>query len=411
MREITETGKTETGKTETGRQVCLACRARLSGKWLMELENLPASAQDIPGAEDLETDKGICLRLVQCPNCGLVQFPCEPVTYYRDVIRAGGGSSTMTELRRRQYRDLIQNYGLEGGRLIEVGCGQGEFLNILKEFPVQAFGVEHREELVIRARSQGLCVQRGFAGGADIRFDEGPFDGFLSFNFLEHQPDPGAMLDCIYENLNSGGIGLITVPSFEYILQYNGYYELIRDHLAYYTFGTLRRLLESHGFEVLEEEMVNRDTLSVIVRKVTGAVSGSPGLEAGIECFNADVSGLEKSYHRIQNQINELLQEYQGKGKSLAVWGASHQGFTLTATTRLKDEITAIIDSAPFKQGRYAPASHVPIISPDQALKESVDGILIVAPGYTEEIAGIIRRRFGEQADIYTLRSSDIEKI
>ena len=46
-------------------------------------------------------------------GCGLVQFDCEPVEYYRDVIRAGGFSKTMVELRRYQYRNLIKNYDLE----------------------------------------------------------------------------------------------------------------------------------------------------------------------------------------------------------------------------------------------------------------------------------------------------------
>ena len=41
-----------------------------------------------------------------------------------------------------------------------------------------------------------------------------------------------------------------TVPSFEYIMDHNSYYELIRDHLAYYTFETLTPLLERNGFQV-----------------------------------------------------------------------------------------------------------------------------------------------------------------
>lgn len=59
-------------------------------------------------------DKGVTLHLRQCSGCGLVQFDCEPVPYYRDVIRAGGGSSTMRELRTTQYRHLIETYHLEG---------------------------------------------------------------------------------------------------------------------------------------------------------------------------------------------------------------------------------------------------------------------------------------------------------
>ncbi len=50
-------------------------------------------------------------------------------------------------------------------------------------------------------------------------------------------------------------------------MEQDSWYELIRDHLAYYTFDTLRFLMEKNGFEVLEQEVVNRDTLSVVVRK------------------------------------------------------------------------------------------------------------------------------------------------
>lgn len=53
--------------------------------------------------------------------------------------------------------------------------------------------------------------------------------------------------------MTEGAVGLVTVPSLEYSLKHDGYYELIRDHVAYYTLDTLRYLMEHHGFEVLEE--------------------------------------------------------------------------------------------------------------------------------------------------------------
>ena len=70
-----------------------------------------------------------------------------------------------------------------------------------------------------------------------------------------------------------------------------------------------------------------------------------------------------------------------------------------------------IIDSAPFKQGRYAPASHLPIVAPDHFRQEPVDVVLIVAPGYTGEIAEIIRRRFSPCPRILTLRTDRIEEL
>ena len=101
----------------------------------------------------------------------------------------------------------------------------------------------------------------------------------------------------------------------------------------------------------------------------------------------------------------------EAEGKRLAVWGASHQGFTLAATTGLKDSACYIIDSAAFKQGRFAPSSHLPIVAPEHFFEEPVDAVLIVAPGYSDEIAGIIRERFGKNVCVMTLRTDHIEYL
>lgn len=390
---------------------CIACGGLISGKPLLVFENMPASAQDIPDYAELSKDCGINLNLHQCRSCGLVQFDCEPVDYYRDVIRSGGFSTTMVELRRSQYEHLITKYQLQGKKFIEVGCGRGEFLSVLGQFPVEGYGIEHRDDLVRTAREQGLSVWQGFAESTEMKLNgdmgNSPYDVFLSFNFLEHQPDPVTMLRCIGNNLSDDGMGLITAPSLEYILEHNGYYELIRDHLAYYTFDTLRYVLLLGGFEVLEEELVNRDTLSVIVKK---AGKRELGEIKPVYC-PIDVSGLVQSRSLIDHEVNDLVDRLHRQNKSLAIWGASHQGFTLASTTRLGDKVLYMIDSAPFKQGRYAPGSHIPIVSPEHFMDEPADAILIVAPGYTEEIAVSIRERFGMDVQILTLRSSHIESL
>lgn len=394
-------------------KICIVCGRPLGEKPLMFLGDMPASAQDIPVRDELEEEHGITLSLHQCKSCGLVQFDCEPVTYYKDVIRSGGFTTTMVNLRRGQYRHFIETYHLEGKKLIEAGCGQGEFLSVLSEFPVKAYGIENRESLVRLAREKGLTVWKQFAKEGEVLAPDdgsasGPYDGFLSFNFLEHQPDPVGMLRCIADNLSVDGVGLITVPSLEYILQYDGYYELIRDHLAYYTFDTLGYAVEKAGFEVLEKEMVNRDTLSVIVRK--RKQTSRPAEAAGPQTA-VDISGLKESLDTIGREMEELAEELHGRGKKLAIWGASHQGFTLASTTAIGRFARYIIDSAPFKQGKFAPSSHLPIVSPDHFPADPVDAILIVAPGYTDEIAGIIKEKFGRNVEILALKSNHLERI
>ena len=404
---------------------CIACGRILPETSLFELTSAPASAQDIPDAKEVQNDEGVTLHLRQCSGCGLVQFDCEPVAYYRDVIRAGGGSSTMRELRASQYRHLIETYHLEGKTFFEAGCGRGEFLKFLQEFPVEIYGMEHKADLVEMARKEGLRVWREFPEREDQRFGhspeasmlpesgwsvpEKPFDVFLSFNFLEHQPRPDIMLKAIWNNLAEDGMGLVTVPSLEYILEKGSYYELIRDHIAYYTFDTLRALLNHCGFEVLEEEMINRDTLSMVVRKMA-----MPETDADVGAKGAGVSiiaPLTEGYEIVTAEVRALTERLAREGKRLAMWGASHQGFTLASTSALGNHLAYIIDSAPFKQGRFAPASHVPIMAPDHYFEEPVDAVLIVAPGYTDEIAGIIKTRFGGKVETMTLRTNRIEHL
>lgn len=369
---------------------CILCDSVLPDIPIISFNNMPASAQDIPDAEDVKEDKGITLKLYQCPRCSLVQLDATPVHYYKNVIRAGGSSTTMKELRKAESKDFIERFDLYGKKILEVGCGQGEFLSLWKDFDVQCIGIENSSKLVAQGKANGLNIIHGYMDNPELKLKEGPFDAFCQFNFLEHQPRPNKMLQAIYNNLTEEGVGLITVPSLEYILVHNGYYELIRDHLAYYSESSLKLLFENNGFDVVSLKTVNRDTHEIQVRK-----------RKQINLSNW-ITGYEKLKEDIVKFIND-------NGGETAIWGASHQGFTLIPSMHLEPFVKCIIDSATFKQGRYAPASHIPIVSPIEFREDPTNSIIIVAPGYTDEIYKYIRKEFGDDIVVATLRSDSLE--
>ncbi len=427
---------------------CLACGSELSEP-LFTLPNMPAGAQSMPTEAELAADKGVKLPLCRCPKCGLVQFDCEPVDYYRDAIRVVGLSETMKELRRADYRLLIDKYACGGKKWLECGCGNGDFLKVLAEFDVDIYGTEHGEreyldavqKLCIEGNVPGPHIMRLFPDSAALDIQGAPFDVFCSFNFLEHQPDPKSMLGCIYRNLADGGYGIITVPSFEYIIGEGRYYELVRDHIANYDIHAISKLCESCGFEVLESGFIGiGDTIRLIVRKrvhdaaVTGTEKSIGPEEAGMlnksadsicgaakkvdmtpgdkqvkavsdenaaldaygtkELPPMDVSALSIDYERMSTELAGYMGDLARKGRSAALWGAGHQGFTIASTTALGSNVKYIIDSSPKKQGRFAPASHLRIVSPDEYFKDPVDVIIIAAPGYVREIEQSIRERY-----------------
>lgn len=398
--------------TMTEKRKCIVCGGE-DFSLLMTLDNMPANAQNMPDENGLKDDKPLKLDLCQCKKCGLVQFAVDPVYYYKDVIRAGGGTTTMRNLRHDEYKKLLQamrDNGIEGRRIVEVGCGRGEFLAMWSDLDdedtakLDLMGIENSADLVKTGQNNGLNICKNFAEGDNI-YSEQKFDAFVQFNFLEHQPYPADMLRNIWKNLKDKALGLVTVPSFEYIIENDGYYELMRDHIAYYTIDTMSYLFENNGFKVLNSRFVNRDTIELLVEKVNMPESEV----APSEIKSVDVSNLKENFSEIKAVIEKHVNELNTSGKKLAIWGASHQTFTLAATTELNGKVSYIIDSADFKQGKYSPVSHLLIASSDYFFENPVDEILIVAPGYTDEIAGIIKEKFGDKVRVLTLKDKSIK--
>lgn len=378
------------------------CGARLPEP-VFVLEEAPAGAQILLDKSELGQDRGISLPVCVCEDCGLVQLDVEPVGYYREAIRVVGLSGTMKELRRADYRHLINEYGLAGKKWIECGCGNGDFLKVLEEFDADIYGIEAGHANVLEARA-GLRrtdkehIMEMFADKEYNLIPGGPFDCFLSFNFLEHQPDPMAMLNCMRNNLVPGGIGLISVPSFEYILENGRYYELIRDHIANYDRSSLSELIRRCGFELLELKTIGiGDTIEAVIRKPIDERASvyDKDLERGSD-IKTGLSHFKKDYNSIRDEIAAYMDELKQDGRSIAIWGAGHQGLTIAATTKLADNIRYIIDSSERKQGLYAPVSHVPIVSPEHYFEDPVDVIMITAPGYAAEIEKGIRIRYAD---------------
>lgn len=374
---------------------CRICGTVLNGEPLLRIDNAPACAQDLPIKDNLKDDYGMNLALHQCPFCGLVQFDCEPVIYYRDVIRGGGFSDTIQKLRQNQYRYFINDYHLENKKIIEIGCGEGEFLLPLSDFPVHAFGIENREPLVQKAVDRGLNVWKAFPETPDTIIENAPFDAFMMFNFLEHQPRPNDMMKCIYNNLTENGLGLITVPSFEYVYGKNAYYELMRDHIAYYTEDTLRLLMNNNGFEIIESKIINGNTVSAIIKKRK----------------SIDLTEFADEMTAMKQSLSQFIKEKIKQDKRIAIWGASHEAFMILSTTELGQYTDYIIDSADYKQGKYAPASHIPIFGPDHFFSNPVESIIIIAPEYATEIAKAARGKFGDIIEIYSLHGSDLSAV
>ena len=353
---------------------CRLCGADLEAETLLTIESAPQGAQAFLTAEQLSADGPITLDIRQCPECGLVQACCAPVLNWQHVIRSGGYSPAMSELRRRQVRYFLENYASAGGRVLEAGCGRGDLLEILRDCGATPFGLEASLGAVQAGRARGLEVEHGYPASGQV-IHAGPFDAFLTSNVIEHAVDPRDFLRGLRQNLHPHAVGMVEVPSFERMLEQRRSYDFIADHLSYFTADTLRLALEMTGFEVLEvsrEWWVDDIVAFVRVRPL------------------ADWPGAQQELDSTVAAIREFIDGYPRDGRSVAVWGASHQALTLLALARC-EHVAYVIDSAPFKQGLFAPATHLPVVAPTHLAQDPPAAILVMAAGFSDEVVNSLR--------------------
>ena len=381
------------------RKTCIVCGAELYKKKEFICHDMPASAQKLLTKKDLLEDTPVDFNLCECSGCGLVQFDCEPVSYYKDSTRAGERSKTLIELRKKQYKHLIEMCHLKEKKILEVGAGKGGFLKTLKdmkEYDIQVYGVENNAEFIEYAKEKyGIKLQKCFLGNPNIQIDGGPFDAFVSFAYPARLVNPNAMLRAVYHNLTENGVGLIMVPSLEHLCKPGGFFDITGDHIAYYSNNTLKHLLIKNGFEVLEQGDTAGMYVYAIVRK------------RALLNFNKIWSDVKP----LAGSVRNFVDEHVGKGRKLGIWCAGHYAFTVLSVSGVGSKVSYIIDNAKFKQGMYAPASHVPIVGPEHYALEPVNTILILGPMYVQEIVKEIREKCSKEVVIAVMNRDGIKVI
>ena len=158
---------------------CRVCESICYKDNLLSYSNMPSSAQGFLTIEDLKSDAGSDLFIVQCESCGLIQLDNDPVPYYKEVIRASAFSEEMREFRLKQFKSWVKEFNLTNKKILEVGCGKGEYLEILANSGVNAFGVEFSEQSVNYCNKNNLVVTRGFLGDEGLNLLNQPYDGFI----------------------------------------------------------------------------------------------------------------------------------------------------------------------------------------------------------------------------------------
>jgi SAM-dependent methyltransferase len=198
------------------------------------------------------------------------------------------------------------------------------------------------------------------------------FDAFYSLEVFEHLDDPLKVLKDIYDTLKEDGVGWIEVPNGLTIINKAQYYNILPDHLNYYTPHSLSVLAYLAGFQTLcIRPSLNDDQLEIFIQK------------------------KEKNYlSKIQKKQIDFLLTESSHYSNIVVWGAGAKAHTLLGLLGKNLKIRHIVDTDDAKHGLYIPGAAICIEIPTQEIFTRADMVIIFAVSYEEEIIKIVREKY-----------------
>ena len=201
--------------------------------------------------------------ILQCSACGLGRATCEDFDfhkYYTEGYFSGAHPDGYADYRgsepvlRREFARTVQFIrGLrDGGRLLEIGCAFGFFLEEARGF-YEVAGIEIADAAVAFCQGRGLAVINAVAEESTLRA-LGMFDVIVLLDVVEHLPDPRSTLALCRRHLNPGGIIVISTGDFAsvYARLAGRKWRLMTppQHLWFFTPESMRRLSHSLGLQL-----------------------------------------------------------------------------------------------------------------------------------------------------------------
>lgn len=194
--------------------------------------------------------------LVQCQKCCLVFSSRIPSTHeLNDHYSHYQRHTSISPLTIKRYEELLDQFEpyRRTNKILDVGCGDGHFLEVAKKRGWQVYGTEYSTQACEPARAKGIEIHEGLIQSFSSTKE---FDVITSFEVLEHLTDPKDHIAAIVKLLRHGGMFYFTTPNFNSLSRrwLGGKWKIIEypEHLTYFTAETSFQLLVNAGFQKLQ---------------------------------------------------------------------------------------------------------------------------------------------------------------
>jgi hypothetical protein len=339
------------------------------------------------------------LRLAFCDGCAYiwnVAYDEALVEYDAEYENSLDHSPVFAEYAAGLAQRLVDRYDLRGKCVVEVGCGQADFLRRLCEAGDNR-GIGYDPSYVGPDDDDRVTVHRELYSEGTVG-DTKP-DFICCRHVLEHVEQPLEFLSSLRRTLDADRDCAVyfEVPSGEYQMENGVVWDMIYAHHSTFTAPSLRGLFERAGFEAVATGTAFGDQyLWIEARPAMATVTARP---QEVERIRNVVERFAAGYDALIRDWNQRIDGLASADRRVVLWGAGAKGVSLLNALERTTGIGRVVDVNPRKQGSYVPGSATPVVAPDALPGYGPDVVVLANPIYRDEVRSILAG-LGQDADI-----------
>jgi len=399
--------RSRNGETQDGS--CLSCGShRLLPFYSVEPVPVNSCVLMRSAEEALAYPRGR-LDMALCQDCGFIfnkSFDPRLIEYSERYEETQGFSPTFNAFHQALAERLIERYGLHGKKIVEIGCGKGEFITMLCELGKNegiGFDPSYVQDRSRAAASERVRFVTDFYSEAYAGEDA---DFVCCKMTLEHIPRVESFLRTVRHAAGArpDTVVFFQVPEVGIILRQRGFWDIYYEHCSYFSPESLADVFRRTGFQVRDVWTGYGEQYLMIEAVPAEPGRGAPSaeratytatLEAEVRDFAQDVGETIEGWRK-------RLGQAAAQGERSVLWGSGSKAVAFLTTVGLGAEVGMVVDINPHRQGMFMPGTGHRIVAPEALKDYRPDNVVIMNPVYEPEITAQLQS-FGLSPKIVSL--------